>query len=102
MSIRIDGSRIPGDPEVTRRLEAAKQAEQTTAAAAGAGAAGASDRVEVSADAQLVASAIQAVHDSPDVRPEAVARGRQILAAGKLGLDPVRLADRIIDALLKG
>jgi hypothetical protein len=53
-------------------------------------------------ESQLVAAAIQAVHDAPDVRPDAVERGRLLLAAGKLGQDAVRLADRIIDALLKG
>jgi flagellar biosynthesis anti-sigma factor FlgM len=101
MSMRIDGQRLPGDAELTRRLEAAKTTELSSPTTA-AGSTASGDRVEVSAEAQLVASAIQAVHDAPDVRPEAVERGRLALASGRLGQDAAGLADRIIDALLKG
>jgi hypothetical protein len=58
--------------------------------------------VEVSPEAQLVAAAIQAAQDSPEIRMDAVERGRLALLNGTLGQDPDRLADRIIDALLKG
>jgi flagellar biosynthesis anti-sigma factor FlgM len=102
MSMRIDGQRLPGDPEMTRRLESTKAAEQSSGSTAVQGAAQASDRVEVSPEAQLVAAAIQAAHESPDIRMDAVERGRLALLNGTLGQDPDRLADRIIDALLKG
>jgi anti-sigma28 factor (negative regulator of flagellin synthesis) len=35
------------------------------------------------------------------VRPEAVAKARALLQSGQLGSDPEKLADHIIDALLK-
>lgn len=59
------------------------------------------DRVQVSSDALLVTNAVKAASDSPDIRPEAVARAKAKLAAGEIGNDPERLADRIIDDLLK-
>lgn len=102
MSIRIDGQRLPGDAEMTRRLESARSAELSPGSPVVQGTGQPPDRVEVSADAQLVAAAIQATHDAPAIRPEAVERGRQALQNGTLGQDTSRLADRIIDALLKG
>ena len=102
MSIRIDGQRLPGDAEMARRLESAKSAELASGAPLVQGTGQPSDRVEVSAEAQLVAAAIQATHDAPAVRAEAVERGRLALQNGTLGQDTSRLADRIIDALLKG
>lgn len=102
MSIRIDGQRLPGDPEMTRRLESAKTADAATGASAVQGPAPSSDRVEVSPEAQLVVAAVQAAHQSPEIRMDAVERGRLALLNGTLGQDTSRLADRIIDALLKG
>jgi len=54
----------------------------------------------VSPDAQLVANAIRTAEEAPDVRPEAVERGRRALESGTLGADANRLADRILDSLL--
>lgn len=102
MSIRIDGQRLPGDADMTRRLEQAKSAELSSSSPAVQGRGASTDRVEVSAEAQLFAAAVQAAHDAPAVRPEAVERGRLALQSGTLGQDATRLADRIIDALLKG
>lgn len=102
MSMRIDGQHLPGDAELTRRLEGAKSTELSSGSPAVPGTGAASDRVEVSAEAQLVAAALQAAHDAPAVRPDAVQRGRLALESGTLGQDAMRLADRILDALLKG
>jgi flagellar biosynthesis anti-sigma factor FlgM len=102
MSMRIDGQRLSGDPEMTRRLESAKTPDGSPGASAVPGSAPSSDRVEVSPEAQLVAAAVQAAHDSPEIRMDAVERGRLALRNGTLGQDATRLADRIIDALLKG
>jgi anti-sigma28 factor (negative regulator of flagellin synthesis) len=59
----------------------------------------------VSADAKkaqgLVADAVNAAQALPDIRAEAVARGRAKLEAGELGVDAGRLADAIIDDLTK-
>ena len=102
MSMRIDGQRLPGDADMTRRLESAKSAELPSGASVVQGPGQSTDRVEVSPEAQLVAAAVQAAHDAPEIRPEAVERGRLALERGSLGQDTSRLADRIIDALLKG
>lgn len=100
MSMRIDGQQTqPTDAGAARRLEQAKTAERPSAPGA-AKTGGAGDRVEVSSDAQLVANAVAAAGESPDVRPEAVERGRKALESGTLGSDAKRLADRIIDSLL--
>lgn len=79
-------------------------AERVQAGKSGQGAATqapASDQVRVSSDALLVTSAVKSAAAAPDIRPEAVARAKAKLAAGEIGKDPERLADRIIDDLLK-
>ncbi len=60
----------------------------------------AGDRVEVSADARLLSSALSAAERAPEIRQDVVERARQKLEAGEIGNDPARLADRIIDSLL--
>lgn len=45
-------------------------------------------------------SAVRAVEKTPAVRQDVVERVRAKLAAGEIGNDPARLADRIIDSLL--
>jgi flagellar biosynthesis anti-sigma factor FlgM len=58
------------------------------------------DRVEVSSDAQLLASALKAVDQAPAIRTDLVERLRQKFEAGELGQDSGKLADRLIDDLL--
>ncbi|MEZ5290614.1 MAG: flagellar biosynthesis anti-sigma factor FlgM [Vicinamibacterales bacterium] len=58
------------------------------------------DQVRLSSTGQLAATAASAANDAPDVRPEAVERGRALLASGELGRDPDRLANALIDHLL--
>ena len=58
------------------------------------------DSVTVSSDAQFATSAISASQSTADVRPDVVARAKQLLADGKIGNDPQRLADRLIDHAL--
>lgn len=99
MTMRINGQQPPPvDTEAARRLESAKAAERSSGTGHAPKAAG--DRVEVSTDAQLISTAVQAAKDSPDVRVDAVERGRRALENGTLGNDPDRLAKRIVDALL--
>jgi flagellar biosynthesis anti-sigma factor FlgM len=94
--------------EVNRPNVEAAQTDRTAAATTpkrtghtkAAGAKPAADEVRVSSGAQLAANAIAAATQSPDVRPEAVARGRALLAAGKLGTDANKLADALIDSAL--
>ncbi|MBI4264103.1 MAG: flagellar biosynthesis anti-sigma factor FlgM [Acidobacteria bacterium] len=58
------------------------------------------DRVEVSAEAQLLTTAIAAAQNAPEIRTELVERMRQKLEAGEIGRDSGTLADRMIDDLL--
>jgi flagellar biosynthesis anti-sigma factor FlgM len=58
------------------------------------------DRVEVSPDGQLMGEAVRAAQDSPAIRQDKVDAAKAKLAAGDVGADPQRLADRMIDHLL--
>jgi len=58
------------------------------------------DRVETSPDLRLAAAATSAIFQMPDVRPEAVERGRRAMADRTAGSDANRLADAILTALL--
>jgi negative regulator of flagellin synthesis FlgM len=59
------------------------------------------DRVQVSDQARLLSAAVQAAHEAPDSSEAAIERARQKLAAGEIGRDAERLADRLIDSLLR-
>jgi flagellar biosynthesis anti-sigma factor FlgM len=97
--MKIEGNRPTQETEALSRADAKAQKPAPKRAA------DAGDRVEVSADAQkaqgLVADAVKAVNALPDVRAEAVARGRAKLESGELGADAGKLADAIIDDLVK-
>ncbi|HVB38995.1 MAG TPA: flagellar biosynthesis anti-sigma factor FlgM [Vicinamibacterales bacterium] len=58
------------------------------------------DRVDVSPDAQLLGQAVKAAQDSPGIRQDKVDQARQKLAAGQVGNDVNRLANKMIDHLL--
>ena len=66
-----------------------------------AGAPATADRVQVSDQARLLSAALQAAHDAPDSSDAAIERARQKRAAGELGKDAERLADKLIDSLLR-
>lgn len=59
------------------------------------------DRVQVSDDARLLNAAMEAARRAPEAREAAIERARQKWAAGELGQDAERLADRLIDSLLR-
>jgi flagellar biosynthesis anti-sigma factor FlgM len=61
----------------------------------------AGDRVDVSSDAQLLNTAVRAANDAPEIRPAVVEAARQKLMSGELGADAERLANRLIDHMLK-
>jgi flagellar biosynthesis anti-sigma factor FlgM len=98
MSMKIDGHRQPGDAEQTKRLESAAPVDRSGKTGQGKDRTG--DRVDVSPEMRLAEAAMAAATALPDVRPEAVERGRRALERGTLGVDADRLADRMIDALL--
>ena len=60
-----------------------------------------SDRVDVSPDAQLLNSAVKAANEAPEIRADVVAAAKQKLLSGELGADADRLANRMIDHMLK-
>jgi hypothetical protein len=61
----------------------------------------AADAVKLSDALKLADDAVRAAAVSGDVRPEAVAKARQLMESGQLGSNPEALADRIIDSLLE-
>ena len=97
--MKIEGNRPTHETESLTRADA-KGTKPAPNRAADAG-----DRVDVSADAKkaqgLVADAVKAAQALPDIRAEAVARGRARLESGELGADAGKLADAIIDDLTK-
>ena len=97
--MKIEGNRPTHETESLTRTDA-KGTKPAPNRAADAG-----DRVDVSADAKkaqgLVADAVKAAQALPDIRAEAVARGRAKLESGELGADAGKLADAIIDDLIK-
>ena len=59
------------------------------------------DRVDVSSDAQLLNTAVKAANEAPEIRPAVVEAAKQKLISGELGADAERLANRLIDHMLK-
>ena len=96
MTIKIDGSRLTGDTDATRRVGSGRTQDRTAADRAGAQ----TDRVEVSKDAKLMTSALKAANDSATVRHDVVERMRRLLDSGELGRDSGKLADALIDHML--
>ena len=99
---KIDSNRLTQDLDATRQTEAAqKVAEKRVAKKSDLPGAAATDKVEVSSDAKLFAAAVRATSEPTPVRADVVEAMKQKLAAGEIGKDSGRLADRIIDDLLK-
>jgi len=100
---KIDTNRLTQqDIDATKSAEAAKKIAETRAAKRNdAAAAVATDTVEVSSDAKLFVAAVKEASAPAPVRTELVEAMKQKLAAGEIGNDSGRLADRIIDDLLK-
>ncbi len=58
----------------------------------------ASDTLSISGDVELAARAMAAAKDAPDIRPEAVARGKALLAKG---VDVEALSDAMLTRFLE-
>ncbi len=94
--MKIDGN--PGQPDCTPvRLDVPGT---DRAKVRGAAPPPGTDRLNLSTDVEFVNSAMRAATDAPEIRQDAVERARQKLAAGEVGQDLVRLADRLIDHVL--
>ena len=87
--------------DTTAAEEAQKVAADRRTGRVGGRPATTGDTVEVSADAKLLSQAIKLAKDTPDIRADVVQRMREQLAAGTVGNDAGRLADRMLDDLLK-
>ena len=95
--MKIQGDRPSGvqDAGQTHQVDKAAQRAQNTRGGVDAG-----DRVEVSDDARLLGKAVDAASKAPEIRQDVVDRAKAKLAAGEIGNDADRLADRLIDSLL--
>ena len=96
--MKIEGS-IPNLESVAAQrmdLVSTDRAKQAHSAVTSQG----SDRVQVSGDAALAAKARRLADETPDIRHDLVERMRAKLAAGEIGKDAERLADRMIDDML--
>jgi hypothetical protein len=99
MDMKIDGQHQSAGTNRSQRGDAPAAPGRTGGAGTSKVAPG-TDRVETSPDLRLLAAATTAILESPDVRPEAVARGRRVVEDGSAGADAGRLADAIITQLL--
>jgi flagellar biosynthesis anti-sigma factor FlgM len=100
--MKIDTNRLTPDADATKSTEATKKAVERVVTKTGERpAAPGTDKVELSSDAQLLAAALKATNDTGSVRLDVVEAVRRKLLAGDVGNDSGRLADRMIDELLK-
>ena len=97
--MKIDQNRANLDTVANARAEAVRD-ERTAAAEKAAQDDRSADQVRVSTTGQLAAAAAARANEASDIRPEAVARGRELLERGELGRDAGRLADALIDSLI--
>ncbi|MGE0039793.1 MAG: flagellar biosynthesis anti-sigma factor FlgM [Vicinamibacterales bacterium] len=95
--MKIQGQSPSQETSAAQRLEGNQPGRNGRSARAGQPG---GDRVRVSPEGELVASALKAAGESPDIRQDVVDRARQKLAAGEIGQDAGRLADTLIDHLL--
>ena len=97
--MKIDNNQTNFDP--TLRSGQAEGVKNTGASKTGkTGAVAGQDSVKVSSAAQFASQAIAASQSAPDVRPDVVARAKQMMLDGKIGADPHALADKLIDHAL--
>jgi flagellar biosynthesis anti-sigma factor FlgM len=101
--MKIDGNRLTQDADATKGTDAARRvtADRTVTKTGDRTSTGGTDKVELSSDAKLLAAALKASGDTAAVRADVVEAMKQKLAAGEIGNDAGRLADRIIDDLFK-
>ncbi len=107
MSVKIEAARQPSGADPSTRAEAPRKSKRPEGAdlakrATANRPASRVDRVEVSKDAQVLTAALKAASDAPEIRTAAVERALEALRSGRIGQDTARLAERMIDDLVKG
>ena len=95
--MKIEGNRPSFDTTPADQVAAARIADVK---AGKARVSSGTDQFSVSAGAKLASTAIDAAANTSDIRPDVVERAKALLADHKVGNDPHRLADAIIDGLL--
>jgi flagellar biosynthesis anti-sigma factor FlgM len=100
MTMKIDTNRTGLDTVGTARTDGTETAASSSAARGGQ--ATRTDEVQLSSGVQLAGAAAKAAADTPDVRPAEVARAKALLESGRLGADPVTLADALINRAIEG
>lgn len=95
--MKIEGNRPNVDPSAPGKVEASRtsssKGKDQAVRAQG-------DAVTVSPDVQLAQRAIDSASQPTSIRPDAVERGKALLASGSLGSDAGQLADTLIQHLL--
>jgi len=101
-AMKIDLNRLTQDTDATKGTDAARKvADRTVTKSAERTATSGADKVELSSDAKLLAADMKATTETTAVRTDVVEAMKKKLAAGEIGNDSGRLADRMIDDLLK-
>lgn len=98
--MKIEGQR-PGIETAATDATQRTTGDKSQVNRAGTRPAATGDRVEVSADAKLLSEAMKTAAATPDIRTDVVERMKQKLAAGEVGNDAGRLADSMLDGILK-
>src|ERR1041385_936478 len=94
--MKIDGQTPRIDTtQIDRSAKAGERATGTTGAAGGTGA---TDQLSLSPEAQLAPAAPE---QAPAIRADVVDRMKALLDQGKVGSDPGKLADALIDHWLE-
>lgn len=99
--MKIDGHHHASDTQAADGTRRAGTDGSVRKGGSVASSAASSDRVELSGDAALLTAARKAAEEGTGVRLELVEQMRQKLHAGKVATDPGRLADAILNDLLK-
>ena len=99
--MKIEGNRPGIDTSAADAAQRVGTDPYQKANRAGGRSTGSGDTVEVSADAKLLSEAAKAAQATPAIRADVVERMKEKLAAGEVGNDAGRLADRMLDDILK-
>ncbi len=97
--MKIDSYRQSLDIDRASRSEQTQQVDKSSTGGVSGGVK--SDRVDVSSDARLLNDAVKAAEDHSGIRQDVVERMRRLRESGELGQDAGKLADSLIDAMLK-
>lgn len=97
--MKIEGNRPNVDASAAAKVDGGRVTSKNGKDSAGRAN---GDAVTVSPDVQLAQKAIDSASQAVGVRPEAVARGKALVASGTLGSDADALADTLIQRLIDG